>query len=34
MDAGQWRVRPGAYKLMVGASSTDIRLVGSILATR
>ena len=34
VDAGKWQVRPGAYKLMVGASSTDIRLVGSILASR
>lgn len=31
VGAGKWRVRPGAYKLMVGASSDDIRMVRSIL---
>jgi len=33
VGAGEWRIRPGAYKLMVGASSDDIRMVRSILVS-
>ncbi len=32
--AGKWQVRPGTYKLLVGASSEDVRLTGSIIVTR
>lgn len=34
VDAGAWRIRPGAYKLMVGASSDDIRSVRSIVVSK
>jgi beta-glucosidase len=32
--AGEWQVRPGAYKLMAGSSSDDIRLVRTITVSK
>ena len=29
-ESGQWRVEPGEYQLLVGASSRDIRLRGRV----
>jgi beta-glucosidase len=33
-DAKAWRVAPGRYELLIGASSRDIRLTGAVDVTK